>query len=83
MTTKMDIDVTELSARELIRVLELYPQGRLIIKSERVFWSSSHLEPVRGNSFPGNNNQARTNNKFPYDFEKAADVLGSMMGPPR
>lgn len=41
----MDIDITDLKSREIVKLLTLYPQGHLEIKFERVFWCSDYSEP--------------------------------------
>jgi hypothetical protein len=83
----MDIDVTDVKSRELIKILNLYPQGHLEIKFERIFWSSDYSEP----DLPREEKTMRAfdprrppqgQGDVGQRFGKMADVLGSMMGPP-
>jgi hypothetical protein len=80
----MDIDVTNTKSRELVKILNLYPQGHLEIKFERIFWSSDYSEPDLPRDEPvvrafdprrppqgkGNAGQA---------FQRMSDTLGSMV----
>jgi len=81
----MDIDVTNLKSRELIKILEIYPYGVLTIKYERVFWCSDYAEPEVKHNPSGAiqqvapPNQRGNLNKAP---QRMLDVLGSMMGSP-
>jgi hypothetical protein len=80
----MDIDVTNVKSRELVKILNLYPQGHLEIKFERIFWSSDYSEPDLPRDEPvvrafdprrppqGKGGVGRT-------FERMADTLGSMV----
>ena len=80
----MDIDITDLRSRELIRLLNNYPQGHLEIKYERVFWCSDYLEPETASTDNGRSG----NRPSPYPRgmagapQRALDALGSMVGPP-
>ena len=83
---KMDIDITELTAFEIQRVLSNYPRGRLAVKHDRIFWDSGDFEPV-----PRPNEAAREfdprqpprapqqGNKVGQAFERMADTLGAMV----
>jgi hypothetical protein len=81
----MDIEITELKSREICKILELFPQGHLEIKFERIFWSSDYTEPSLSRDYP-DSPQYRESRKpnVAQDFSKRtkrmADVLGSMMG---
>ena len=78
----LDIDITDKRSHEIAEVMQNYPQGHLEIKFERVFWVSDSSGPIsRGGpeSFPGNRG---TSNSVGDKFQRAADVLGGMMGPP-
>jgi hypothetical protein len=84
----MDIDITPLKSREIIKILSAYHSGHLEIKFERVFWCSDFAEP----DYPiGTPEIAEANprrrppqggNQFARGFERAADVLGSMVCSP-
>lgn len=80
----MDIDVTELKSREIVKLLTLYPSGHLEIKFERVFWCSDYSEPNLPTSPAEAFNPMRPPKASgaPNPFERMGDVLGSMMGPP-
>jgi hypothetical protein len=83
----MDIDISELNSKEIISVLQNYPKGALKVLNGRVYWSSVYIEPVfqqqqemnTGRHFPGVPAN-RPQEKLPFNFEKAADALGSMIG---
>jgi hypothetical protein len=80
----MDIDVTNVKSRELIKILNLYPQGHLEIKFERIFWSSDYSEPDLPRDEPvvrafdprrppqGKGNAGQV-------FQRMSDTLGSMV----
>jgi len=79
----MDIDITDLTAHEIIQILTNYPRGKLVIKQNRIFWDSLSFEPV-----PRPNEAARgLDPRQPprgfgdigKRFEKMADTLGSMV----
>lgn len=83
---KMDIDVTELTAYELQRILANYPRGRLVVKHDRIFWDSGMLEPVPSpnGAAPQFNQQQppRQPQRAPTigeRFERMTDALGSMV----
>ena len=83
----MDIDISELKSREVIKILELYPQGHLEIKYERVFWCSDYTEPEtrynpKGTPAPGVPIQKK-GNAINLAAQRMSDTLGSMMGNPR
>jgi len=85
----MDIDITDERAREITKIINMYPQGHLEIKNERVFWCSDHIEPITdspqppmGRGYPQQQSPVQQG-KAAKGFNKALDVLGSMMGPPR
>lgn len=82
----MDIDITDLRSRDILRILQNYPQGHLEIKFERVFWCSDYTEPelpreeqVVKAFDPRRPPQARG---LSGGFQRAADVLGSMVCAP-
>ena len=92
---KMDIDITELTAYEIQRILSNYPRGRLAIKHDRIFWDSGDVEPVpRPNEaapqYPPQQpprqpsgqppRQQPKGNDIGQRFARMADTLGSMMG---
>jgi hypothetical protein len=82
----LDIDISELQSRALIRVLELYPQGHIEIKYERVFWCADYIEPEARNPYgapPGAPPNQPRNRSAAEITRRAADSLGSMMGPIR
>jgi hypothetical protein len=89
--TGLDIDITELKSRDLIKIFSMYPSGRIEIKFERVFWCSDYAEPVSQRDMPPAEafdprrppQRQNTMNQASRTFEKMGDVLGSMMGPPR
>lgn len=79
----MNIDITELKSRDIIRILNQYPMGHTEIKFERVFWCSDYVEASLQNDSPaaafdprrppqgkGNAGQA---------FQRMADSLGSLV----
>ncbi|MCK9430211.1 MAG: hypothetical protein M0R17_09430 [Candidatus Omnitrophica bacterium] len=83
---KIDIDITNLKSREIIKILELYSHGSLAIKYERVFWCSDYAEPETRENPVGTPpgvppNQKRRNPGEP--FQRMADSLGSMICMPR
>jgi len=89
----MDIDVTDLTAYEIQRILSNYPRGRLVAKQDRIFWDSGSLEPVPSpnGAAPQFNpqqpprqpyppqGQPQQGNKVGAAFERMADTLGSMV----
>lgn len=84
----MNIDITEMKSRELIRILTLYPYGSLETKHERIFWCSDTSEPEVNRQSPGDNPQRRGSPSKPNQgeewsgrFRKMQDTLGGMMGP--
>lgn len=82
----IDIDINDLKAHELIKLLETYPHGRLVIKFERVFWSSEQSEPYVARDNPGRDPHKRVNPPSQgagAPFQRMADVLGSMVAPPQ
>ena len=83
----MDIDITDVKSRELIKILSMYPQGHIEIKFERVFWASDYSEPdiPRENPYPSaapvNPGQPRGQppKSASAPFERMADALGRMV----
>lgn len=85
----MDIDITELTGYEIVRILTNYPRGRLAIKHDRIFWDSGSLDPVpspQGAAGAPNPmqpqlppHQQRRGNQLAGAFERMADTLGSMV----
>ena len=81
----LNIDITDLKSREIIRILNMYPYGSLEIKYERVFWVSDSPEPESTRHTPGDAPSERGSPKnvgWDTRFRKMSDTLGSMMGPP-
>ena len=79
----MNIDITDLKSRDIIKILEMYPQGHLETKFERIFWCSDYLEPETRYSHAG----APTNPGSPPPqhrkaIERMGDALGSMVQVP-
>jgi hypothetical protein len=82
----MNIEISDLRSREIIKILELYPQGHLEIKYESVFWCSDYSEPepnMRNNpgTPPGVPPNQQRNRSAAEMTRRAADSLGSMMSP--
>lgn len=80
----MNIDITDLSSERIIRILTSFPRGNLEIKFERVFWVSEEVEPQGHNrSIPPRGGMAPRNSleEASQRFKRAADTLGSLMGP--
>ena len=83
----MNIDVTELKSREIIKILSMYPQGHLEIKFERVFWSSDYAEPSLPNDTlasafdPRRPPQGKGN--IGQAFNRMSDRLADMVQIPR
>jgi len=78
----MDIDITDLPAYEIQRILANYPRGKLVIKNDRIFWDSGSLEPMpRPNEAAPQYNpqQPPRQPSVGQRFEKMADTLGSMV----
>jgi len=85
----MDIDLTDLRSKEIIKILENFSHGHIEIKFERVFWSSDYTEP----DMPREERTVRAfdprrppqgKGTIGQGFERMADTLGSMVcGPPR
>ena len=85
----MDIDITELTAYEIQRVLSNYPRGRLVVKYDRIFWDSGNLEPIQSPNGaapqfnqqqpPRQPNQPNQGNQIGDRFAKMADTLGRMV----
>lgn len=79
----MNIDITDLKSRDIIKILEMYTQGHLETKFERIFWCSDYLEPETRYSHAG----APTNPGSPPPqprkaIERMSDALGSMVQVP-
>ena len=79
----MDIDITDLIAFEIQGILSNYPNGRLVVKHDRIFWDSGDAKPM-----PRPNEDALPINRHPprqsgddigKRFERMADTLGSMV----
>jgi len=81
----MDIDITDLKSRDIIKILQNYPQGNLEVKFERIFWCSDYLEPESKDNHAGEppTRGGPHNQKPQRAMERMADTLGSMMGPPQ
>lgn len=80
---KMDIDLTQLDANAIIRILREYDDGRLVIKDKRVFWSCSGIKALSGNDYPEFLQKRGVPKKITAGdrFKKMSDTLGSLMGP--
>ena len=83
---KMDIDITDLTSNEIIQILSNFPNGRLVIKNDRIFWDSASIEPLQNRpqevvrSFdPRQPPKVRKENKVGDAFARMADTLGSMV----
>ena len=85
----MDIDITQLKSKEIVKILQLYPQGHLETKFERVFWCSDYSEPESRENpsgtpyLPGVPATRPRENEFNGAMKRMSDTLGSMMGPAR
>ena len=81
----MNIDLTDLPSREIIKILQNYPSGSLIIKFERVFWASDDSEPVYPRNMPtvprenGGQYSKRKELTMGDRFGKMSDALGRMV----
>jgi hypothetical protein len=77
----MMIEISDLSSYEIIKILENYPKGKLIIKNDSVFWDSLNFEPV--NSEAANRldprQPPRGQGNIGQSFERMADTLGRMV----
>lgn len=76
----MDIDITDMSSYELVKILENYPKGKLKIKFDRVFWESSTLDPASKvlSSFDPRQ-PPKGDGEIGQRFERMADTLGRMV----
>ena len=84
----MDIDITDERAREITKIINMYPQGHLEIKNERVFWCSDHIEPITdspqppmGRGYPQQQppRQQSGMSNAAQGFKRSLDVLGQMV----
>ena len=83
----MDIDITELTAYEIQRILSNYPRGRLVVKYDRIFWDSGNLEPVPSpnGAAPQMNpqqqppRQPNQGSEIGQRFQRMSDTLGSLV----
>lgn len=77
----MDIEITDMKSRDLIKLLTIYPQGHLEIKFERVFWCSDYSEPNLPTSPAEDFNPMRPPKASGASapFERMADTLGSLV----
>jgi hypothetical protein len=80
----MNIDITDLKSRDIIKILQSFSQGHLEIKFERIFWSSDYSEP----DLPREESSVRAfdprrppqgKGGVGKSFERMADTLGSMV----
>jgi hypothetical protein len=78
----MNIDITDLNSKQIVKILTLYPFGSLEIKYERIFWCSETTEPETRQS-PGEPPRRGPPQKEDWGnrFRKMQDSLGSMIGP--
>jgi hypothetical protein len=83
----MNIDITDMKSREIIKLLNLYPHGSLVTKFERIFWCSDYSEPE---NLGDNTSPLDPRGRVPHPngpraaqaFSRMADTLGSMVSPP-
>jgi len=79
----MNIDITDLKSREIIKILSMYPQGKLEIKFERVFWSSDYAEPSLPNESPASafdpRRPPRGQGNIGQAFNRMGDRLAEMV----
>jgi hypothetical protein len=77
----MLIEITDLTSYEIIRILQNYPKGKLVIKNDSVFWDSVSLEPtsnVAAQQFDPRQ-PPRGQGNIGQSFERMADTLGRMV----
>lgn len=83
----MNIDVTDLKSKEIMKILSMYPMGHLEIKFERVFWCSDYAEPSLQNDSPAAAFDPRRppqgKGNIGQAFQRASDVLAGMIQPPQ
>ena len=83
----MDIDITDLKSREIIKLLTLYNSGHLEIKFERVFWCSDYSEPnlptTPTEAYGPMTMRPPRPSGASAPFERMADTLGSLVCMPR
>lgn len=79
----MNIDITDLKSRDIIKTLEMYPQGHLETKFERIFWCSDYLEPETRYSHAGAPPNPGSPPPQPRKaIERMSDALGYMVQVP-
>jgi hypothetical protein len=74
----MNIDITDMKSRELIQILSQYPQGKLEMKFERIFWSSDYITPEVPQNRPGMP-QTQQNRRPGINFQAMSDQLGRFL----
>jgi hypothetical protein len=80
----LDIDITDKKAREIIAIIQEYPEGHLEIKFERVYWIADSSVPMSRCGPEGTpRNRGAPQPGLAGGFGRALDVLGSMTGPPQ
>ncbi len=79
----LDIDITDKKGREIIKIISMYPYGRLEIKIDKVFWCSDTIEPEIIDNRPRDRRDTLLKEPSAGDrFRRMSDALGSMVGPP-
>lgn len=82
----MNIDITDNEADEIIDVLETYPNGHLEVQGDRVYWIAKKVRPkpqkVDYSQYDNPRGPPKQVAKKTFDFDRALDTLGSVMGPP-
>jgi hypothetical protein len=85
----LEINITELKSKDIIKVLNNYPQGHLEIKQNHIFWCSDYLEPEnQSRDFPSapsadgrfsNQRKPNAGEQAARAFKRMSDTLGSMV----
>ena len=77
----MRIELSGLHSSEIIRILTSYPQGKLVIKNDSVFWDSLNLEPISSGAAQtfDPRQPPRGQGNVGQGFERMADTLGRMV----
>jgi hypothetical protein len=79
----LNIDITDLKSKEIIKILSMYPMGHCEIKYERVFWCSDYAEPSFNNDTPGSAFDPRRppqgKGNIGQAFNKMSDSLASLV----
>ena len=75
----MDIDMHNLKAHEIVDIMKLYPNGHLLIKYDRVFWSVGVPKNVDTTAHGTINNQVQERPVSRDPFGKMHDTMMSMV----